>query len=120
MIAVLVLVDHDLLVHIAELLRCSARLLCLCIHENLQCKMFQIVKIHQIFAALFRCKRLGECDGKTHQLLRHRLRPAHLLVHDFRRSEEILFVDLFYRILHLIAEFLHTRKLLCISRKAAA
>jgi len=120
MIAVLILVDHDLLVHVAELLRRSARLLCLCIHENLQCEMLQIVKIHQILAALFRCKRLGECDGKTHQFLRHRLCPAHLPAHDFRRCKEILLVDLFYRILHLVAEFLHTRKLPCISRKAAA
>ena len=55
-VAVLILVDHDLLKGIPELFRSLFRLLRLLIHKDLQCKMFHIMEIHQIFPAFCGCK----------------------------------------------------------------
>ena len=55
-VAVLILVDHDLFKSIPEFFRSLFRFFCLLIYKDLQCKVFHVMKVHQIFPAFCSCE----------------------------------------------------------------
>ena len=105
LVAVLILVHQDFLIKRRQLIRRRARgMICAAPRKNFQCKMLQIIKIHQIFLFLGLLKPPGELlrQMKKHQNRAGRL--CHIRKNRLGGGRKIKGLHLFNAVLGLVSQ----------------
>ena len=109
-IAVLVLVDENLLIFLGKLPGCLGGRTDspLPLHQDIQGKVLHVCEIQQVLLPLFRREGLPESQGHLHQHLCWLLTSVQILQNSPGRRIEILFSQLRQDFFHLLAILLHS------------
>ncbi len=95
-VGILVFINHDFLIISAQFLRCAVGLMRLFIHQDFQCKMFQIVEIQHIFFTFFFSERMDKCQRHFNEHICHRAAFSHILHRFTGTLKKELLRNLFY------------------------
>ncbi len=118
-IAVLVLINQDLMEMAAVFQSSFSRRtfsLFILLHQDRQCKMFNVIEIQNVLIPLLRLKNLLEGKCQIHQCTDRPLTDCHLFHNLFFALEKVLFLQIPQLFLHRRADSFHHLTLACRNR----